>query len=49
MTDTTMTSVFGSDHLTGALLDRLTHQAYILEMNEQAGSRRNNATRPKRI
>jgi hypothetical protein len=28
MTDTTMTSVFGSDHLTGALLDRLTHQAY---------------------
>ena len=27
------TTVFGSERLTGALLDRLTHHVYILEMN----------------
>ena len=27
------TSVFGSERLTGALLDRLTHNVHILEMN----------------
>ena len=27
------TEFFGSEHLTGALLDRLTHHVHILEMN----------------
>jgi DNA replication protein DnaC len=27
------TSIFGSERLTGALLDRLTHHVHILEMN----------------
>jgi len=30
------TSVFGSERLTGALLDRLTHHVYILEMNGES-------------
>ena len=30
------TSVFGSERLTGALLDRLTHHAHILEMNGES-------------
>ena len=30
------TSVFGSDRLTGALLDRLTHHVHILEMNGES-------------
>ena len=30
------TEVFGSDRLTGALLDRLTHHAHILEMNGES-------------
>ena len=39
------TDVFGSERLTGALLDRLTHQVHILEMNGDSyrlkGSREN--------
>ena len=31
------TSVFGSERLTGALLDRLTHHVHILEMNGEIG------------
>ena len=30
------TEVFGSERLTGALLDRLTHQVHILEMNGES-------------
>jgi len=30
------TEVFGSQRLTGALLDRLTHQVYLLEMNGES-------------
>lgn len=43
------TSMFGSERLTGALLDRLTHHVHILEMNadsyrlKQSKSRRNKA------
>jgi DNA replication protein DnaC len=29
-------SVFGSERLTGALLDRLTHRVHILEMNSDS-------------
>ena len=39
------TEVFGSERLTGALLDRLTHHLHILEMN---GESRPWATRPQR-
>ena len=42
------TDVFGSERLTGALLDRLTHHVHILEMNGESyrlkGSRQNAAT-----
>jgi DNA replication protein DnaC len=49
------TSVFGSERLTGALLDRLTHHVHVLEMNgdsyrlnqSKRRSRRNNADTPK--
>jgi len=49
------TSVFGSERLTGALLDRLTHHVHILEMNGDSyrlnqskhRSRRNNADTPR--
>ena len=41
------TEVFGSERLTGALLDRLTHHVHILEMNGESyrlkGSRQNAA------
>jgi DNA replication protein DnaC len=30
------TSIFGSERLTGALLDRLTHHVHILEMNGES-------------
>ena len=30
------TETFGSQHLTGALLDRLTHHVHILEMNGES-------------
>ena len=30
------TEVFGSERLTGALLDRLTHHVHILEMNRES-------------
>ena len=30
------TDVFGSERLTGALLDRLTHHVHILEMNGES-------------
>ena len=42
------TDVFGSERLTGALLDRLTHHVHIIEMNGESyrlkGSRQNAAT-----
>jgi len=34
--DLTFQSVFGSERLTGALLDRLTHHVHILEMNGES-------------
>ena len=46
------TSVFGSKRLTGALLDRLTHQVHILELNgesyrlKQSKARRQHGPRP---
>ena len=40
------TEVFGSERLTGALLDRLTHHVHILEMNTD--SYRLNQSRRKR-
>ena len=36
------TAVFGSDRLTGALLDRLTHYVHILEMNGESSMLRHN-------
>jgi len=33
---TQWTEVFGSERLTGALLDRLTHHVHILEMNGES-------------
>lgn len=47
------TSVFGSERLTGALLDRLTHHVHILEMNGEsyrlATSRKRNTPPPPAI
>ena len=47
------TEVFGSERLTGALLDRLTHHVHILEMNGESfrlkQSRRKQKTRKKRL
>jgi DNA replication protein DnaC len=46
------TSVFGSERLTGALLDRLTHHVHILEMNGDSyrlahSKRRSRRARPE--
>ena len=45
------TEVFGSESLTGALLDRLTHHVHILEMNGESyrlkRSRQNAASPPQ--
>ena len=46
------TSVFGSERLTGALLDRLTHHVHILEMNGESyrlahSKRRARRTKPE--
>ena len=47
------TEVFGSERLTGALLDRLTHHVHILEMNGESfrlkQSREKTETRKKRL
>ena len=44
------TDVFGSERLTGALLDRLTHQVHILEMKATAtASRAAGRTPPHRL
>ena len=45
------TSVFGSERLTGTLLDRLTHHVHILEMNGESyrlaqSKRRSRRSRP---
>ena len=45
------TSIFGSERLTGALLDRLTHHVHILEMNGESyrlaqSKRRSRHSRP---
>ena len=42
------TSVFGSERLTGALLDRLTHHVHILEMNGQSYRLAHSKKRTKR-
>jgi len=42
------TSVFGSERLTGALLDRLTHHVHILEMNGESYRLAHSRTRAKR-
>lgn len=47
------TSIFGSERLTGALLDRLTHHVHIMEMNgdsyrlKQSRTRRSKTTKPQ--
>ena len=41
------TSVFGSERLTGALLDRLTHHAHILEMNGESYRLNQSKRRPR--
>ena len=41
------TSVFGSERLTGALLDRLTHHVHILEMNGDSYRLNQSKRRPR--
>ena len=43
------TKVFGSERLTGALLDRLTHRCYIIEANGQSYRLRYPKNRAKSI
>ena len=43
------TSVFGSERLTGALLDRLTHHVHILEMNGDSYRLNQSKRRSRRI
>src|SRR5471032_624956 len=43
------TSVFGSERLTGALLDRLTHHVHILEMNGDSFRLAHSKRRSRRI
>lgn len=43
------TSVFGSERLTGALLDRLTHHVHILEMNGDSYRLNQSKRRPRRV
>jgi len=42
------TTVFGSQRLTGALLDRLTHHVHILELNGESYRLKQSAARRKR-
>jgi DNA replication protein DnaC len=42
------TSVFGSERLTGALLDRLTHHVHILEMNGESYRLKTSSARKRR-
>jgi DNA replication protein DnaC len=42
------TEVFGSERLTGALLDRLTHRCHILEANGESYRLRQAKKRPRR-
>ena len=43
-----MTESFGSERLTGALLDRLTHHVHILEMNGESFRLNHSRARKKR-
>ena len=42
------TSTFGSERLTGALLDRLTHHVHILEMNGESFRLKHSRSRTKK-
>jgi DNA replication protein DnaC len=43
------TGVFGSERLTGALLDRLTHHVHILEMNGDSYRLKQSKQRQRRM
>src|SRR6185503_9789913 len=42
------TSIFGSERLTGALLDRLTHHVHILELNGDSYRLKQSKNRPRK-